>query len=517
MWQRLSLYDLRVIGHYLGVLTLFFTIALAVPFVTAIAFGEWEPASHYLLAMGITLAVGSVLRFLRIQPGRLTRHQALVVTGLAWIVFALFAAIPLFLSGHYANFPDALFEGVSGLTTTGATTVMDLDHLSYADNMWRFVMHLVGGLGLVVVGLTFGLFGKGSGATLFASEGHSEHVVPNIMQSAKFIGRIAIVFIVIGTVAVSIVCLSLGMEPVRAITQSLWMALSAFMTAGFVPTSENILYYHSFALEVVLVVIMLTGTVNFALHSEIVRGRVKDFFMDMETRMGGAWLIVMVAVLAATMAASTNVFGALPAMMRRGLFMVVAAFSTTGFQNITTGQLANGLSTGAILVIAILMAAGSTSGSTAGGMKLSRLVMIVKSVTSTIKKTISPDSARVVVSYYHMGRRTVTPSMLSDAMTVTALYAVTYIIGALVGVVYGNDATSAILESIAMASNGGITSGIVGPGMDWGLEAFYIFEMWAGRLEFVTLLALIAQIGVSIVPHSLADWYHKNHGNRDRS
>ena len=86
MWQRFSLYDIRVIGHYLGVLVLFSTIALLVPLDTAIACGEWEPASHYLLTIGISLILGSGLRFLRIEPGRLGRQQALAVTGFAWIL-----------------------------------------------------------------------------------------------------------------------------------------------------------------------------------------------------------------------------------------------------------------------------------------------------------------------------------------------------------------------------------------------------------------------------------------------
>ena len=101
MWQRFTLYDVRVIGHYLGVLVLFSSLALLVPFVTALACAEWTPATHYLLTIGIALIVGSALRFLRIDPGRLNRQQALAVTGFAWIVLAFVAAVPLYLSGHY--------------------------------------------------------------------------------------------------------------------------------------------------------------------------------------------------------------------------------------------------------------------------------------------------------------------------------------------------------------------------------------------------------------------------------
>ena len=168
MWLRFTLFDVRVVAHYLGVLVSFFTIALAVPLVVAIAMQEWEPASRYLLAVGISLIVGSGLRLLCVQPGKLTHQQALAVTGLSWIVLAFVASVPLALSGHYGSYLDSLMEAVSGLTTTGVTLVIDLEHLSTADNMWRFVMHLIGGLGLIVVGLSLGLLGKATSG-VFAS------------------------------------------------------------------------------------------------------------------------------------------------------------------------------------------------------------------------------------------------------------------------------------------------------------------------------------------------------------
>ena len=498
MWPRLSLYDMRVIGHYLGVVTLITTFALALPLITAVAFAEWDAASHYLLTVGIFLIAGSALRFLRVQPGRLSRQQALVVVGLAWLVLSCFGAIPLLMSGHYANYLDALFEAVSGFTTTGASVVQDLDHLSYADNMWRFSMHLMGGLGLVVVGLSFGLFGK-EGASLFSSEGRSEHVVPNVVQTTRFIARITVAIIATATVVVGIMCLSIGMEPARALLQSFWVSISAFMTAGFVPMSQNIMYYHSIVIEITLVVIMFMGAINFTLHAEVLRGRVRAFFEDMEVRTLALWLLVIVAILAASLTAG-RAFSDLPAMERRGIFMTVAAFTTTGFQNISTQQLTDTFSSGAFLIIAILMAIGASSGSTAGGIKISRFVILVKSIIATIKEAIAPDSARMVTSYQHIGRRMVTPELVREATTVLILYGVTYIIGALIGIAHGYEASQAIFESVAMASNGGITSGVVVPGMAPSLELFYIFEMWAGRLEFVTLLALLIQIFVSIVP-----------------
>lgn len=501
MWQRFSLYDVRVIGHYLGVLALFFSLALLVPFVTALACGEWEPASRYLLTIGIAVIVGSGLRFLRIDPGRLNRQQALAVTGFAWIALAFIATVPLHLSGHYASYLDALFDGVSGLTTTGASLVQDLDHLSNADNMWRFMMHLLGGLGLIVVALSFGLFGRGASA-LYASEGRSEHVVPNVVQTTRLIAKIAMVITFIATIVLTGLCVFMGMEPLRAFLHALWIAISGFMTGGFAPMSQSIMYYHSFPIELLLMLLMLLGSINFVLHSEVWKGRVAVFFRDLETRTMVLWLGVMACVIAASLSASAE-FSDLPAMLRRGLFMVVSAFSTTGFQNITSNQMTTVLSSGAFLVIAVLMAVGGSGGSTTGGIKFRRIGIIMKSVVAAIKEALAPDSARVVVSYNHVGRRVLAPDVVKEAMMVFILYVVTYAIGALVGIAHGYEATQAIFESVAMASNGGLSSGLISPGMPPTLELFYILQMWAGRLEFVTLLALVVEIVVSLNPRRL--------------
>ncbi len=502
MWQRFTLYDIRVIGHYLGVLVLFSSLALLVPFVTALVCAEWVPASHYLLTIGVSLVVGSVLRFLRIEPGRLNRQQALVVTGLAWIVLALVAAVPLHLSGHYGTYLDALFDVVSGITTTGVSLITDLDHLSNADNMWRFMMHLLGGLGLIVVALSFGLFGKRAGASLYMSEGRSEHVVPNVVQTAQFIGKIAIGVILVATGILAVLCLFAGMEPVRATLHGLWLAISGFSTGGFAPMSQSVMYYHSFPIELVLMLLMLLGSINFVLHSEVWKGRLEVFFRDLEIRTMFLWLAVMTCVFAASLSASGE-FSDLPAMLRRGLFTVISAFSTTGFQNITTNQLTTALSSGAFLVVAVLMAVGGSGGSTSGGVKFSRMGVIMKSIVATIKEALAPDSARVVVDYYHVGRRILSPEVVKEAMTVFVLYVATYAVGALVGIAHGYEATQAIFESVTMASNSGVTSGISVSGMPATLEAFYIFQMWAGRLEFVTLLALLVEVVVSLDPRRL--------------
>lgn len=503
MWQRFTLYDLRAIGHYLGVLIMWSAGLMAVPLVTSLIFQEWDAAGRYLLSIGIALVSGELLRFCRIQPGRLNRQQALAVVGLAWLVIGLFCSIPLYLSGHYITFLDALFDGVSGITTTGASLIVDLDHLSYADNTFRFMMHLLGGLGLIVVALSLGMFGKGAGSQLYSSEARSEHVVPNVIQTARFIAKVTAVVIAIASVVIATLLLLKGFEPARAILQAVWVSTSAFVTGGFTPMQQSIMYYHSSILEALTMILMIMGSISFMLYYGVWKGQTRAFFRDIEVRTTLLWVGFMLIVFVASLSAST-LFSDLPALIRRGVYMVVAAFTTTGFSVITPNQLLAVLSSGAFLTLALFMAVGGSAGSTAGGIKMYRVGIIAKSIVQTVKQAVSPDSARVVESYQHVGRRILTPEAVKEATTVFILYVVTYVIGALVGIAHGYDATQSIFESIAMVSNGGLITGLATPGMPPTLEAFYILQMWVGRLEFITLLALIAQVVASVLPRPAA-------------
>lgn len=187
------------------------------------------------------------------------------------------------------------------------------------------------------------------------------------------------------------------------------------------------------------------------------------------------------------------------ALLRRGLFMIISAFTTTGFQVVTTNQITTAFSNGAFLTLAFIMAVGGASGSTAGGIKFSRMGIIFKSIVSNVKETLAPDSARVVVSYNHVGRRTLTPEIVKEAMTVFILYVITLRYRRAGGIAHGFEAIPAISESVAMTSNGGIITSVAGPAAGT-LELFYIFQMWAGRLEFMTLFALIVEVVASLVP-----------------
>lgn len=499
MWQKFSLYDFRVVAHYLGLLVMFLALTLCVPLVTAVVMGEWDAAQRYLFGAGLALIIGSVLRMCLLNPGRLSPKRALAVTGFAWFVLALVGAVPLALSGHYGSYLDAVFEAMSGWTTTGASLVQDLDHMATADNMWRFTMQCVGGQGVVVIALSLGLFGRAVDSSLYSSEGRSEHVIPNIMQTARFIVKFSLIAIVIGTVLLALLCLVMGMNPVRAFFNGLWLSAASFNTGGMSSMSTGIVYYHSGPIEIVVMVLILLGSINFTLHSEVWKGRLANFFRDIEVRTLFIWLsVVLVAFVAALCAA--GVYSDLFTLLRRGAFTVIAAFSTTGFQTISTNQMTTVISSGALLIIVFCMAVGGSAGSTTGGIKVLRIGILAKELVAYIKDLLAPASARQVVMYYHVGRRSLNTELVRANLAVLLLYGIMFLLTTIATVMYGYEAAPAMFESVSMVSNVGMSCGIIQPGMPEPLKVLYIFDMWAGRLEYVTLIALLVSIIASFKP-----------------
>lgn len=499
MWQRYTFEDFRTIAHYLGTILVMGGFAMLAPFIVAIFFGEWDAARRYLIGTGISLISGGALRLSLISPGQMTRHQALAVTGFAWIALSLVGAIPLFLSSHYSLYTDALFDSVSAFTTTDATLVSDINHLSHADNMWRFTMNFFGGLGLVVVAISLGLFSSVSGSNMYSSEGRSEHVLPNVVQTARFILRFTLVIIAIMGACLATVLVIGGFPAPTAILHGIWLAMSAFMTAGATPMSTGVVYYHNFALEILLMVIMIMGSISMVIQSEIRAGRTESFSRDSEVHMGIVWWLVTLGIFVASMC-GTQISSPLPMLMRTGLFSFVAAATTTGFVDLNTSQAAAVLPSGAILLLTLVMAVGGSAGSTAGGIKLQRLSIIAKAALETVKNTASSESVRLVTDYYHIGRRHLEAPEIREAMTVFIMFIAMYIIGAMVGIAFGYDALTSITESVAMASNSGISAGISQVGMPLFLKMVYILEMWMGRLEYVALIALAVKIFVSLKP-----------------
>jgi trk system potassium uptake protein len=482
--------DLRVIGFYLGRVMLALGVIQLVPLTVAGFLREWNAASAFAVGSGLALISGAATARLR-TVRRLDWSQGMVIVALAWLLGAALCAVPLYLSGHFRGYLPALFEAMSGLTTSGLSLIEDLDHLAVSMNLWRLIMQFIGGHGIIGVLL---VLHSGAAAmrpdVLYVGEAREEHLAPNVVRTARLIYTIAVTYLVLGTAALFVAGLFAGLQPWRALFHAVCLFMGAFDTGGFAANSTSIAYYHSLSIETVLIVLMLAGGLSFGLHYELWRGHRAELRLSTETRTFAITLISLTALVVGSLAA-VGTFSTTGALYRTGVFTMISAHTGTGFA-VTSGRLFVtdwGFLAPAGLVVA--MALGAMAASTAGGIKALRVGIAAKGVAREIVRVVNPRSMLTVSSYHSKGRRVLRDDQVRSALTVLLLYLATYATGAMIGLWYGSEMTEALFEATSAAANVGLSIGIVTPGMPDPLIIAYIALMWMGRLEFLAVFALI--------------------------
>ncbi|MFA9429805.1 TrkH family potassium uptake protein [Egicoccus sp. AB-alg2] len=490
--------DLRIIGFYLGKVAMALALMMALPLAVAVPLGEWDSATALLTGAGVAAAVWQAAEWRLRTRAHLTWAHGTVVVALAWLLGSVLAAVPLFLSGHFSDFLDAWFEAMSGLTTSGLSVVQDLDHLSYSMNLYRHLTHFAGGQGIVIVALSLFSAGGASIGTLYVAEGRDERIVPSVVRTARFIYLIATAYLVAGTVALLASLWASGIGGWRGLWHAVNLFFAAFDTGGFTPMSPSIAYYHAASVELVLVVLMVAGTMSFALHYALWTGRRNELVKNLEVRTLIATTVALTA-LAVYGLTRSGAYSGTDELFRKGFFTLVSAHSGTGFA-VNNGLLYvtdwGVLAPGAVVVA---MALGGMAGSTAGGIKALRIGLTAKGLLREVRRLLQPESAVTVATYHSGKRRILKPPALIAATTILLLYVLTYLGGALVGLLYGEwDVTETIFESVSATANVGLSVGITGPDMPKLLQVVFILQMWLGRLEFMAAFAFVGY-GISLL------------------
>jgi len=239
--------DLKIIGFYLGKVMLGLALTMFVPIVTGLCFKEINPALDFMIGIEISVLLGLLLLKICHTDKDLNWMQGMIVVSLSWLAAMVLSAIPLYLSGHYSSFLDACFETMSGFTTTGLTLAQDLDHMSYAHNLWRHLGPFIGGQGIAIILLSLFIKGTAGAFKMYVGEGRDEKILPNVIHTARFIWIISIIYLIIGTLALGIVGICIWLKPINAFFHGACIFMAGFDTAGFSPQSQNIVYYHSLA------------------------------------------------------------------------------------------------------------------------------------------------------------------------------------------------------------------------------------------------------------------------------
>ncbi|MGQ9757081.1 MAG: potassium transporter TrkG [Actinomycetota bacterium] len=267
--------------------------------------------------------------------------------------------------------------------------------------------------------------------------------------------------------------------------------MAGFDTGGFTPQAQSVLYYHSLPAELITMVFMVLGMLNFSLQYEVWRGKLGELWRNLETRsLALTLLFTLGLVLAGITLAGT--FSGFASDLRRGAYQLVNGHSGTGFMTVYGTQMGARWGDQTLFALIVAMGLGGCSCSTSGAVKAIRVGIIGKDLKRRIRKALSPYSAVVLERFHHIRDYTLNEELTSTAFLVTILYLALYLLGTVVGMFYGYGLTASAFESISAAGNVGLTTGVTAWTMPTLLKVVYIFEMWAGRLEVLAILAMFA-------------------------
>ncbi|PIQ88015.1 MAG: cation transporter, partial [Candidatus Omnitrophica bacterium CG11_big_fil_rev_8_21_14_0_20_43_6] len=317
-----------------------------------------------------------------------------------------------------------------------------------------------------------------------------EKIMPNVINTSRFIWLVSIVYLILGTLALGLAGIFNGMKPVNSFFHGACIFMAAFDTGGFSPQSQSILYYHSFIYEVITVIIIVLGALNFKLHYHLWMGNRKELVKNIETRSFFVSVIAVFSVVAVGLAQA----GAYPAaitLFRKGFYQLISGHTGTGFQTIYAQQFITDWNPLALSGIIIAMALGGAVCSTTGAIKMLRLGIIFKAFKEDLKRIIMPERAIVVGRFHHIREVFLEDKLVRGALMITLAYLILYGVGALVGMFYGYPFLEALFESTSAAANVGLSCGVTNAQMPTGLKITYILQMWAGRLEFMSVFTIL--------------------------
>lgn len=493
--------SIEIISYYTGYVILVISLIMFIPLLTSIIFREWNPMLDFLVSIAIMVITGlSMLMFGRrskITKSDFQWKHGFTVAALSWVLLTLLCAIPYRLSGHNPSMLDSMFDVMSGFTTTGVVLTQDLDHLSNGLNMWRHLLTFIGGQGMIVLALTFLLKETGGAYKMYVGEGKDIELLPNVKGTAGQIWKISIVYLLLGTMALWINGMLIGLQPVSAFLHALYIFESSWSTGGFAPNSQNIMYYHSISYETLAIVIFILGSFNFGLHYAMWQGKRKELIKNIETQ--SFFITAFTASMLALAALSkSGIYPNAVAGFRRVIFNVLSAHTTTGFGSVYARQFALEWGDFGILIMVIVMLIGGSACSTAGGFKGLRVGIVFKGILVDVKRLLTSERNMKVYKFHHIKDHVLEDGIIKSSALIILCYIILFSIGTALGTYYGYPLSHSAFEAASVTGNVGLSIGITTPAMPAAMKIYYIIAMYLGRLEFLSVFAMIGYLGGGI-------------------
>lgn len=472
-----------IIKRTLGWLLLFEAVFFLVPLITAIIYSE-KVVFDFLIAMGIAVVVGCLLLIGKPKKKEIYAKEGFVIVALSWIFLSLVGAVPLFLSKTYPTYIDALFEIVSGFTTTGASVLTgeQISALPKCILIWRSFTHWIGGMGVLVFIMAFlPLCAGGSSLNIMRAESPGPTVsklVPKIRTTT------AILYLIYAglTVLQLIMLLFGGISFFDAIN----LSFATAGTGGFAVSADGLGGYSPY-IQIVVTIFMLLFSVSFTSYYFILRGKFKDA-LNTEFRVFFTIVVIAIAIISVELCVSDVYQYTTGEAIRHSAFSVASIISTTGFSTVDF-NLWPSLSKS---VLVIMMFIGACAGSTGGGIKVSRMIILFKGASNETRRMLHPKQVKKIM----MDKRPVDDEVVKNVFAYIFAFILIFVASLLIISLDGFSLTTNFTAISATINNIGPGLDVVGPAGSYGLFSWWsklvmIFDMLAGRLELFPILALL--------------------------
>lgn len=452
-------------------------VFMLLPALVGFIYAEPEGWVYLIVAVSSALA-GFLVRLPKPRSKVFFAREGFVTVSVSWLILSLISAIPFVLTKEYPSYLDAVFETVSGYTTTGGTTLTDVEHLTHCTQFWRTSTHWVGGMGVLVLVIAILPLSGGYNMHLMRAESPGPVVgklVPKVRNTARILYEIYL-----GITVLEIICLKLTGLPWF---DSIVMSFSTVGTGGFGLLNSSAGAYSTATIIVLMVFMFLCG-VSFTLYYMILSGRFKDVVRSEEL-----WTYVGI-VIGSTLLIAWNVRGFYSTggqtILHSG-FQVLAFMTTTGFTTVDFNVWPSFAKT----ILFMLMIIGACAGSTGGGFKVSRLIVLIKSIRNEMSIAIHPRTVRKT----HLDGRPLPDSTGHSIRTYVVIYIAVYLISLLI----------VSLDGLSFETNASAVMSAfnnIGPAFDLAASSYacfgplskivLMFDMLAGRLELIPVLVLLS-------------------------
>ena len=471
----------RMIIYILGIILLSEAGLMLFPVLVDLIYAEGIFMS-YLITIFVLVIAGIIMTRLKPQNKTIYARDGFVIVSLGWILISLFGALPFFLSGEIPNFLDAVFESVSGFTTTGSSILTDVEALCHANLFWRSFTHWIGGMGvLVFLMAVLPLSGGGGDLYLMRAESTGPDVgkiVPKSISSARILYGIYLILTLIEVIMLLIGGLSFF--------ESLTLSFGTAGTGGFGIRNDSIGGYSTYVQSVIAVFMALFG-VNFSLYFLILCGKIKDVLKNEELR---TYFLIMLSAVFVIALDIRQLFGSGFQAFHQAAFQVSSVMTSTGFSTTDFNQWPD-LSK-AILVL--VMCIGACAGSTGGGLKVARVLLLIKNAKRELKRLLHPRSVNIL----KIDGKRVKDEVIQSTSAYFYLYIFIIALSVLIVSFDNVDLMSNFTGVLATLNNIGPGLGAVGPSgnfaaYSWFSKCIFIIDMFFGRLEIFPFILLFSK------------------------